>query len=109
MATTSIRMPNPRRVQAGKRNRMKRGELTPEGRERLRQSAIASQPWRFSTGPRSAEGKARVAQNGKCRQKGPRSVREIRATMAELRTMMSEMQVARAGLGLVAVAGAAER
>jgi len=37
--------PNPRRQQAGRVNRLKRGPLTPEGRERLRQAALTNRPW----------------------------------------------------------------
>jgi hypothetical protein len=77
-------------------NHQKRKGLTPEGRERLRQAALANRPWQFSTGPRTPEGKARVARNGKRRQLGPLSVREIRADLAELRTLVAQMQQARA-------------
>ena len=63
--------PNPRRVEAGRRNRKKWKGFTPEGLERLRQAALTNRPWEHSTGPRTPEGKARVAANGKARQKGP--------------------------------------
>lgn len=82
---------NPARSRAGKANRAKRKELTREGRERLRQAALANQPWKFSTGPTSAAGKAKVALNGKRRQKGPFSVRELLAELAELRSLAREM------------------
>jgi hypothetical protein len=36
---TRARAPNPRRVLAGRLNRQKRGQLTPQGREILRQTA----------------------------------------------------------------------
>jgi hypothetical protein len=68
---------NPRRVEAGKRNRLRRGLLTLQGRERLRQAALRNQPWTRSTGPRTAVGKAVVARNGKARQEGAISVREL--------------------------------
>ena len=45
--------PNPRRVAAGERNRTKRRGLTAEGREKLRQSALAARPWQYATGPRT--------------------------------------------------------
>src|SRR5262245_20964648 len=73
---------NPRRVAAGKLNRLKRKGLSPEGRERLRQAALRHQPWRFSTGPRTVEGKAMAAANGKKRQVGFLTVRELRAELA---------------------------
>jgi len=38
--------------------------LTPEGRRRLQEAALANRPWEHSTGPRTAEGKARSAANG---------------------------------------------
>jgi hypothetical protein len=38
--------------------------LTPEGRHRLREAALANRPWEHATGPRTAEGKARSAANG---------------------------------------------
>lgn len=87
--------PNPKRVAAGRLNRAKRKGLTPEGRERLRQSALKNQPWRFSTGPRSPAGKAKVALNGRKRQNGPVSVRELRAQVADLRKLAAEMQEGR--------------
>lgn len=87
--------PNPKRVAAGRLNRAKRKGLTPEGRERLRQSALKNQPWRFSTGPRSAAGKAKVALNGRKRQKGLVSVRQLRAQVADLRKLAEEMRATR--------------
>jgi hypothetical protein len=80
---------------AGDSNGAGRGGLTPEGRERLRQAARRHRPWRYATGPRTAEGKAKVALNGKARQLGPVSVRELRAQLAELRVLARDMRVAR--------------
>jgi hypothetical protein len=40
-------------------------------------------------------GKARAALNGKTRQKGPRSTREVRADLAELRSLVRELQAGR--------------
>ena len=56
---------DPRRVAAGKFHYAKRKGLTPEGLERLRAAALANKPWLHSTGPRTPEGKARSAANGK--------------------------------------------
>ena len=42
------------------------------------QIALAHRPWEQSTGPRSPEGKKRAALNGKSRQIGVLSVRELR-------------------------------
>lgn len=85
---------------------MKRKGLTPEGRERLRQVALQHQPWRFSTGPKTAQGKAVVAQNGKVRQQGPRSVREIRKDLAELRGLLLDMREVRRLVGETGAGGA---
>lgn len=95
MPAAATAAPNPRRVAAGRLNAAKRKGLTEAGRERLRQAALRNQPWRHSTGPRTPEGRAKVAQNGKARQKGPHSVREIRADLASLRSLAKEMQEVR--------------
>lgn len=86
---------NPRRVAAGRLNRLKRGPLTPEGRERLRRAVLANRPWEASTGPRTARGKALSAANGKLRQKGERSVREVRRSLAEVTGLVSDMAAGR--------------
>jgi hypothetical protein len=80
---------------AGRLNRAKRKGLTPQGRERLRQAALKNRPWRFATGPRSPAGKARVALNGKTRQKGPLSVREIKRDLAGLLGLLADMRANR--------------
>ena len=69
---------NPKRVAAGKRNRKKRGPLTEEGLSRLREAALENRPWEKSTGPKTAEGKAKAAANGRARQRGQKSRRQIR-------------------------------
>ena len=83
--------PSPRRVTAGKRNRLKRGPLTPEGRQRLRKAALRNRPWEHSTGPRTTVGKARSARNGKLRQKGEMSIRERKAELAPLHELIAQM------------------
>lgn len=91
--------PNPRRVAAGRANRAKRKGLTAEGRERLRRAALANRPWEHSTGPTTAAGKVQAAANGKRRQLGLTSVRELRAELANLRALAHDMADAR-GLAL---------
>ena len=78
--------PSPSRLQNPKRK-----GLSPEGRERVRAATLAHQPWRHSTGPRTPEGKAKVAANGKARQKGEQSIRQLRAELAEFHDLARTM------------------
>lgn len=73
---------NPKRVLAGRSNRMKRGPLSLETMHRMRDAINRKKPWQLSTGPRTPAGKAKVARNGKVRQINPRSIREIRADIS---------------------------
>ena len=75
---------NPKRVLAGRVNRMKRGPLPLESMHRMRDAINRKKPWQLSTGPRTPAGKAIVARNGKVRQINPRSIREIRADICEI-------------------------
>lgn len=84
--------PNPRRVAAGRRNRRKRGPLTPEGRERLRHVVLSNQPWLHSTGPKTVDGKRRSAANGRKNQKGEKSVREIRAELDDDLALIAQLR-----------------
>ncbi len=93
MGTQSPGGPNPKRVAAGRRNRRLRRGLTPEGRERLRLSAIKHRPWRYSTGPKTPQGKARSAENGRVRQKGAVSKRELGKELVDTQTAAEQMQV----------------
>jgi hypothetical protein len=86
---------NPRRVEAGRRNRLKRRPLSEEARARLRAAICRRQPWKKSTGPRTAQGKQQSARNGKSRQLGPMSVREMRAELADVPTMIDSMRAVR--------------
>ena len=88
---------SPRSI-AAKANRAKRRGLTPEGRERLRQAALAKKPWKYSTGPRTPAGKAQAALNGKRRQLGVFSVRELRRELAKYQKLTQEMAGTRAAL-----------
>ena len=75
---------NPKRVLAGRSNRMKRGPLPLESIYRMRDAINRNKPWQRSTGPRTPEGKAIVARNGRVRQINSRSIREIRADICEI-------------------------
>lgn len=90
--STTTKNPNPRRVAAGRRNRLKRQGLTKAGRQRLKESALVHQPWLRSTGPVTKEGKARVAQNGKSRQIGPKSGREMRTQVQAVCHQIQQMR-----------------
>lgn len=59
-------MPEPLtpRQKAGRENRKKWRGISPEGREKLRRSALSSRPWEHSTGPRTTEGKRISRANG---------------------------------------------
>jgi hypothetical protein len=92
---TNQKLPNPRRMAAGRENRKKRGPLTPAARQRLREAALRHQPWKHASGPRTPAGKARAASNGKVRQIGPRSVREIRADLADVADLIRRVSQSR--------------
>lgn len=77
--------PSAARSAAGK---AKRVGLTPAGREKLRQVALATRPWEHATGPRTPARKAAAARNGKRRQAGAVSVRELRAELAGLQALV---------------------
>jgi hypothetical protein len=69
--------------------------LTPEGRSRLRQSALLNRPWLHSTGPKTAAGKRRVAENGKRRLGDEPSARELRRQLAALGNLATDMAALR--------------
>jgi hypothetical protein len=57
----------------------------------LRQAALESKPWRFSTGPKSPEGKARCAENGRKRCRDILSIPQIRAEIRAANTLIGEL------------------
>lgn len=99
MERTPKKVPSPRRQAAGQANRQRRGPLSAEGRERLRAAALWQQPWRHATGPKSVAGKAHAVANGKRRQRGAQSVREVRAELAEVRAWLRGLREARRDAG----------
>jgi hypothetical protein len=57
----------------------------------LRLAAIENKPWRYSTGPKSPEGKARCAENGRRLRRDVLSNPEIRAEIAQANAMIAEL------------------
>lgn len=89
-ASPPSHVPNPNRVAAGRRNRQLRKGLTPKGLATLRATALGNQPWKHSTGPRTAAGKAKSAANGRLPSRAGHAT-EIAAHMAELQQLMTNM------------------
>jgi hypothetical protein len=87
MPPPAVHEPNPRRVAAGRENQKRRNADTDDGRERLRAAALRNRPWLQSTGPRTPEGKARAAENGRKRQTGSISTSKLRSMLAEVRSL----------------------
>jgi len=88
MSSPAWMLPSPRRSEVAKRNRAKRRGITEEGRQRLRESALAHKPWEHSSGPKTPWGKYYSAWNGKVLQKGEYSVREARAEIKAYKKLM---------------------
>jgi hypothetical protein len=68
---------------------------TPEGLQRLRESALKNQPWRYTRGPTTPEGKAKVAENGRYAQKSAVSRRQREKAVADAHTLLAEMAAVR--------------
>ncbi len=88
----------PQRAEHPRRGGRRPKTWTPEGLERLRATAMATRPWEQTRGPRTVEGKARSAQNGRARQKGEKSVRELRAELVEVFGLINQMAATRRSL-----------
>ena len=91
-------MKNPRRAAAGRLGGLLRGPLTAETHQRWRKAVLRNRPWERSTGPRTKAGKARSAANGRWRQRGEMSVRQLRGEMAGVWNMIGEMAAMRKSL-----------
>jgi hypothetical protein len=89
---------NPRCSEHKRRIHRKLSLLSPERLERLRASAKVHRAWEKSTGPRTIQGRFRSAQNGRVRQRGELSVRELRAELANVFVITKEMTAARRSL-----------
>lgn len=88
MGSQSYMLRTPWRSDVARHNRSKRKGLSDAGRERLREAAKQHQPWKYSTGPKTPWGKYLSARNGKIRQKGELSVRELRAEVKANRDLL---------------------
>jgi hypothetical protein len=57
--------------------------------------ALKHQPWRYTRGPITPEGKARVAENGRYAQKDAVSRRQKEKAVAEAHALLAEMAAVR--------------
>jgi hypothetical protein len=78
-------------AQADRRRQRVHGPFTVAGLQVLRETALRNQPWRFSTGPRTAEGKRRSAANGLNRRTNPDSRHQVQADLAGVFRILAEM------------------
>src|SRR5688500_9038190 len=88
---------NPRRVAAGRRNGGKRRPWSDADRRRLSEQGRRQQPWRWSTGPRSPEGKRRASANARAgRREG--SIRAFKDELADVRDLVFNLAALRQSL-----------
>ncbi|MGD0897460.1 MAG: hypothetical protein ABR915_06455, partial [Thermoguttaceae bacterium] len=80
---------------AGRRNRLKWKGLTDARRERLRQAALRIKPWTRSTGPKTPEGKRRVALNGAKRQRGDVFIRALQRELEAIQQVIAAVTACR--------------
>jgi hypothetical protein len=76
-------VPDHGRVAGGVRQ-LERKSILPEDRQRMRESALKHRPRQYATGPRTPEGKAKVAENGRYAQKNAVSRRTLWPAVAYL-------------------------
>ena len=86
---------NPKRVAAGRRNAALRRPWTDEARQRQRERCLVTKPWKASTGPRTHQGKSRVAANGIRHKPDPESVRQLQKQLAGQYGFLGMMQTMR--------------
>lgn len=96
--TASASKDNSKRVAAARQNQLKRGPWTDEQRERVRQAIQRTRPWLKSTGPKTAAGKAKVAENGKKHQRGELSIPQLRAQVGDVTLLIEQMKDLRRSL-----------
>jgi hypothetical protein len=68
---------------AGGIGQLKPQVFSPEDRLRRREVALKHRPWQYATGPRTPEGKSKVAENGRYAQKTAVSRRQREKAVAE--------------------------
>jgi hypothetical protein len=74
---------DPGRFRIARENRARWRGHSVAGLERLRQAALRNRPWRFSTGPRTPEGKVICAANGRRLKRDIYSFPEIRGEIKQ--------------------------
>jgi hypothetical protein len=77
---------------------LRRRKFSAEGLERLRVAALANRPWEKACGPISPKGKRESAKNGRYRQRGEKSRRELRVELAGVMSLIHQMGVTRRAL-----------
>ena len=80
---------------AGGLHQLKPTLFSPEDRQRRREVALKYRPWQYATGPRTPEGKARVAENGRYAQKDVVSRRQREKAVADAHTLLAQMAAVR--------------
>ncbi len=83
------------RQRAGRLNQLKWQGFTAAGLERLRQAALRNRPSQFSTGPKTAAGKARAAANGKKKQVQALSSRQVKAELSGANALIRSLSALR--------------
>jgi hypothetical protein len=68
--------------------------MSAEGRARVRAAALLHKPWEKSTGPHTAEGKARSARNSRP-QDGRVCISELQAELASVFALATQMAATR--------------
>ena len=101
---------NPKRVEAGRRNRKKRQGLSEQGRQLLREAAHRNRPWDLATGPKTSKGKLKVVTNLPRRKTVPQTVENCFAhkCAALLRHLKDFQKIEFTDKGAIFIAGFSE-
>ena len=76
---------NPLLVAAGRMNGRLRRPWTDRDRQVQRENALRQEPWQFTTGPKTEEGRRQSAANGRKHRAKPGSRRSVRALLKQMR------------------------